>query len=346
MERLPKELEIAPALRAAIMRHAPLQVFAQSITTIGLYAGGVILAITINSYYVWGIVWLVNGFLLSGFLGAAHDCSHSTFTKFRLLNRVAGVIWCVPLLLNFSLYKNFHLTHHKYSGGEEDTEPNGLFPTFLAYLKHLPTTGFFTSMWLMSLASLRGRFPNFVERNQAQRNVQVDTIVLIVWVMTACVLTIIWPKMMAEAYWIPVIVAYPMIFLTSLPEHYGCDAGTNPRTNVRTIASNALFRWFFWNGNFHAEHHAHPGVPSCNLPLLHSQISSQFKFRERSYIRFHLQLISNLILGRPQNYNGTKYVADSTVRINYAMKNQDTDNHVGITESTHNYKNGKGTKQS
>src|SRR6056297_1209114 len=43
-------------------------------------------------------------FILSGFLNAAHDCVHRRHFSTRSANRLAGVIWCTPLLINFTLY--------------------------------------------------------------------------------------------------------------------------------------------------------------------------------------------------------------------------------------------------
>jgi fatty acid desaturase len=92
---------------------------------------------------------------------------------------------------------------------------------------------------------------------------------------------------------------FPMVFFTSLPEHYGCDPGDDPWRNTRTVKSTRLYGLLFWNGNFHAEHHLVPGIPSWNLPMLHARVGDKFAYVEGSYIRFHARLVRALLSGRP-----------------------------------------------
>src|SRR5438105_1009878 len=60
-------------------------------------------------------VWPVMGLVLAGFLNAAHDCAHGTFANSKIGNRVGGILWSTPLLINFTLFKYAHLTHHRFT---------------------------------------------------------------------------------------------------------------------------------------------------------------------------------------------------------------------------------------
>ena len=46
------------------------------------------------------------------------------------------------------------------------------------------------------------------------------------------------------------------------------------RLNARTIRMNPVFRFLYWNMNFHVEHHMFPMVPYHALPALHAEIAA------------------------------------------------------------------------
>jgi fatty acid desaturase len=295
----------------------------QLLFILGGYAGLAYVGALGRSPALWLLVWWFQGVILSGFLGAAHDCAHGKFVHGRVANHVIGAVWASLVFFNFSLYKYFHLKHHRYTAVDGDTEPNGLFPNLWSYLKHLPTTSFFLSFWKMSIESAMGHFPDFVATPEAKRDVQLDNILQLMWFLTALLLTILWPKFMALYYWAPMAFYFPMVFLTSLPEHYGCDQGNDVQRNTRTVTSNWMFRLVFWNGNYHAEHHLYPNIPSWNLPRLHKLIGHRFSFVEKSYIRFHLRLIWDLLNGHRQNARASTEVPDPSKRINYTPQPPD-----------------------
>jgi fatty acid desaturase len=56
--------------------------------------------------------------------------------------------------------------------------------------------------------------------------------------------------------------------------------------------------WFFWNSNYHAVHHLHPGVPSFRLPQLHEQIKDRCQYVERSYLGWHARFLAGLLRRR------------------------------------------------
>ncbi len=44
------------------------------------------------------------------------------------------------------------------------------------------------------------------------------------------------------------------------------------RLNARTIQMNPVFRFLYWNMNYHVEHHMFPMVPYHALPRLHAEL--------------------------------------------------------------------------
>ncbi|RVE87070.1 fatty acid desaturase family protein [Sinorhizobium meliloti] len=273
----------------------------QSSVSIGSYILLISVGFYAESYLIWIVVWTLCGFILACCLGASHDCAHGTFVRNRAANRYCGAAWSALVLFNFTIYKCYHLEHHRKTGIDGDTEPHGEFGTIWNYLANLPTLSFFSSFWMMSIRVFFRRFPHFVRTSADRRAALVDNIFLVAWVAAIAVAVLVWPDIVIKAYLVPLLVYFPMVFLTSLPEHYGCEENGDIFANTRNVISNRVFRFYFWNGNYHADHHLYPRVPSWNLPLLHRLVGNRFRFEERSYVAFHARLIASLSLaGRGQ----------------------------------------------
>jgi fatty acid desaturase len=58
-----------------------------------------------------------------------------------------------------------------------------------------------------------------------------------------------------------------------VPQHAGLPENVlDHRLNSRTIYMNPVFRFLYWNMNYHVEHHMFPMVPYHALPKLHEVI--------------------------------------------------------------------------
>ena len=107
-----------------------------------------------------------------------------------------------------------------------------------------------------------------------------------------------WPRVIREArVWMLIYAALllicwlthsllPLLFI-GLPSFYGAwlyvffgltqHAGMpenvlDHRLNCRTVMMNPVFRFLYWNMNYHLDHHMYPMVPYHALPALHEAI--------------------------------------------------------------------------
>ena len=65
-------------------------------------------------------------------------------------------------------------------------------------------------------------------------------------------------------------------FLLGAPQHAGLmDDVPDFRLCCRTYTTNGLFRFLYWNMNYHIEHHMYPVVPCYNLKKLHKTIKHE-----------------------------------------------------------------------
>ena len=90
-------------------------------------------------------------------------------------------------------------------------------------------------------------------------------------VVAACVASSsIWPLMfigLPSFYGAWLYVFFGLTQHAALPEN-----ALDHRLNSRTIYMNPVFRFLYWNMNYHVEHHMFPMVPFHALPRLHEEI--------------------------------------------------------------------------
>jgi fatty acid desaturase len=72
-------------------------------------------------------------------------------------------------------------------------------------------------------------------------------------------------------------------------EHEGLSSQGHMLQRTRSVYSTKLFRWFWWNMNFHAEHHAWPSVPFHQLKVVNELLLDHDFNNERSYFSFFLK---------------------------------------------------------
>ena len=62
-----------------------------------------------------------------------------------------------------------------------------------------------------------------------------------------------------------------------LTQHAGlAEDVLDHRLNSRTVYMNPVFRFLYWNMNYHVEHHMFPMVPYHALPALHAEMKADY----------------------------------------------------------------------
>ena len=303
-QTIPAAIALDDAVFKELLTPQPWRVFAQSLIHLSAYGLLAYLGSQMNLWWTWLIIWWFQGAILTGFSAAAHECLHGNFIKSPRIDRIAGIFWATLTGFNFSLYKSYHLQHHQFTRVPGDTEEGGNFDHAWEYLSELPI--FFGLMGYFAILSMRswfGEFPGFVRSANARRAVQIDGIIQFTWFLAVVLLACWQPMFVLYFYLCPLIIHFCMVYWVSLPEHYGCEMSANPLANTRTISSNFLVRFFYWNANYHAEHHAFPSVPSYHLGRLHQLVGQHFQFQERSYLLFHLKVLRDLIQRQSKRAN-------------------------------------------
>ncbi len=262
-----------------------------------IYLGAVVACLRWPHPAVWIPAWLVMAMILNGAISASHEGVHGNLIRANWANRALAEYWSVAVLLNFSLYRAYHLEHHRRTRLEGDPEPQTSFANVLGYLVVFPITGLYSllQLWLTSAASLVGWFPAYVRTGRQRRNIRLDAGLVLAASAGAVAWGVVDLRSFLIAWGFPMLVSSAVFSVTVLPEHYGCARVLDPLRSTRSTRSNALVRYLYWNNNFHAEHHLIPSVPYLRVGRLSELLGDRVVNQARSYTRWHLGLIRELL---------------------------------------------------
>jgi fatty acid desaturase len=87
-----------------------------------------------------------------------------------------------------------------------------------------------------------------------------------------------------------------MTIYFGLTQHAGlAEDVLDHRLNSRTVYMNPIFRFIYWNMNYHVEHHMFPMVPYHALPRLHEAIKADCPTPYRSSIEAYREIIPAIL---------------------------------------------------
>lgn len=243
---------------------------------IAVHAGGAVIGLAIDRWYVWLAVWAVQAVNMLGMVAMTHEAVHSHYVGSRRANRVIGTIAGLVLLTNFEIYKSRHIGHHADTCGPDDTEGEpykftarwqilAAFATGgIAYILSLPMLGFWVSF---------GGRPSWATSAGARRRIRINQLWWLATVAALIAIATVDLRSVAFVWLIPValFLSGPFVFVL-MPEHYDAPGPGIVTSNTRTCVSNPLMRFIFLNTNLHTAHHDKPIVPWTGLPAHHENL--------------------------------------------------------------------------
>lgn len=243
---------------------------------------------------------LLHGVVLSFLFCPLHESVHETAFRSRWLNRWVGRVAGALLVLPPRWFRLYHLAHHRHTQDPaRDPELAGAAPMGLAaYLLRVSGLPY----WREAAANLLRHAAGTVDAPFVPARLRPE----IVREARACLALYAGVAAAAIAagsalpllLWVgPALLGQPALRLVLLAEHTGCPRVGRMLENTRTTLTAAPLRFLTWNMPFHAEHHAHPGVPFHALPMVHARIAGSHGVLERGYGRFHGGLLRRLAGG-------------------------------------------------
>ncbi|MHC6081733.1 fatty acid desaturase family protein [Ralstonia solanacearum] len=249
-------------------------------TAIGVAGALAVWAWTLQSW------WALPAFLLYAGLYAGpadsrwHECGHGTAFKTRWMNDTLYQVAAFMLLRQPTVWRWSHARHHT------DTLVTGRDPEIAVprppSLLYLGLALFNLRGGLRELRAVlrhaRGTVgaaeATFVPATEHRKVVREARAWLALYaaIAVACVATrSILPALLVGP--VPALAGAWLYLFFGLPQHAGLPENVlDHRLNCRTVYMNPVFRFLYWNMNYHVEHHMFPMVPYHALPRLHDAI--------------------------------------------------------------------------
>jgi fatty acid desaturase len=262
-----------------------------------------------GGFHFWGTWWCVPFFICYGVLYGSstdsrwHECGHGTAFRTRWLNDLVYQVASFMIMREPTIWRWSHARHHTNTlmvGRDPEivaTRPPRLFQIALYFFGITTVPKALHRLVIHAAGRLTDEEKTFVpeiERPKVYRTAR------------------IWLAIHAA---VPAFAVYlgswlPLMYVGVLPTMYGAwlavyfgltqHAGMaedvlDHRLNSRTVYMNPVFRFVYWNMNYHVEHHIFPMVPYHALPKLHAVILPDMPKPCGSTIEAYREIIPALI---------------------------------------------------
>jgi fatty acid desaturase len=234
------------------------------------------------AFHFWGHWAAAPFFALYGVLygGASdsrwHECAHGTAFKTDWMNEAVYLIACVLMLREPTVWRWSHARHHTDTliVGRDPEISNPRPTNFLVLLLDLFALRT-TAMTLYTLALHACGRVTAAERTLIPecdyRKVfwaaRIGLCLIATLIGTCSAVGSVLPAMFVG---LPTLYGSPFGVFMATTQHAGlAEDVLDHRLNSRTVYMNVVFRFLYWNMNYHLEHHLFPMVPFHALKRLH-----------------------------------------------------------------------------
>jgi fatty acid desaturase len=258
--------------------------------------------------WFWGHWPAIIAFVCYGVLyGSAsdsrwHECGHGTAFKTRWMNDVVYQIACFMILREPTLWRWSHARHHTDTiiVGRDPEINIRRPPDFLGMVLNLfgLRTGLNALRGILRHAAGRiseeeRDFIPDMEQHKLFATARIYLAILAAVIAACLALHSILPAMLVG---LPTFYGAWLQVLFGITQHAGlAEDVLDHRLNSRTIMMNPVFRFIYWNMNYHVEHHMFPMVPFHALPALHEAVRAQCPPVYRSTLHAYREIIPALL---------------------------------------------------
>jgi fatty acid desaturase len=258
-------------------------------------------------YVFWGSWAAVLFFLVYGVLyGSAsdsrwHECGHRTAFKTQWMNDAVYQIACFMILREPEIWRWSHTRHHTDTiivGRDPEIiqpRPPDLVAMALSVFALKQGAAALRKLVIHAAGRLTDEEMTFVPDSERSKVYKVARIWLALFaaVIAACVATrSILPAMFVG---LPTFYGGWLTYYFGITQHFGlAEDVTDHRLNSRTVYMNPIFRFIYWNMNYHVEHHIFPTIPYHALPKLHEAVKADCPEPYPSTIAAYREIIPTL----------------------------------------------------
>lgn len=246
---------------------------------------GLLIGCGIAGFMLWGTWWAILPFALYGVIYGStsdsrwHEAGHGTAFKTDWMNNVLYEVASFMVLRESVPWRWSHTRHHSDTiivGRDPEIavpRPPSLRELAFAFFDVRTYPAYFRHIVMHSFGRLSPEEKTYIPEFEYGK-VFIRARVYVLIYLTAIALALYFRSILPLMY-----VGLPNLYGTWLMPIYGLTQHTglaenvlDHRLNCRTVYMNPINRFFYWNMNFHLEHHMFPLVPYHNLPRLHALI--------------------------------------------------------------------------
>ena len=192
-----------------------------------------------------------------------HDAAHGLLFENRRLNDWVGSwLLAYPVAASLTLYRPYHLTHHRHTQQAEDPD--------LGLSKPFPISR--RSLWRKVVRDLTGQTAFQRRREQFRRGLAVRGSLIANAALFALLAFAGYWWLYPVLWLLPLATWYQLVTrIRNIAEHAVVPDNDDPLRNTRTTLANPVERLFiapYWV-NYHLEHHLFMFVPCWRLPAAH-----------------------------------------------------------------------------
>ncbi|MCS7460929.1 fatty acid desaturase family protein [Paenibacillus doosanensis] len=251
-----------------------------------IWFGGLVL-LGYLAFLSWGTWWAVPAFLAYGILYATpgdsrwHECGHGTAFKTPWMNEVLYQIASFMVLRSATPWRWSHARHHTDTiivGRDPEiiTERPPIWKQLLLQVFHLYGGPIEIKRFLLhTFGKLEAQEKEYIPESQFKKTFWEARVymLIILGVIGACLYA--GSLLPAMFVFLPSFYGGIVVITFGITQHLGLyEDVLDHRLNTRTIYMNPVFRFLYWNMNYHTEHHMFPMVPYHALPKLHEEMKA------------------------------------------------------------------------
>ena len=283
---------------AELMRRNDLRGWTHTITHLGLFfVTGALAYLAFRNIdggnWPWSVPLLVLALFAHGTIGpfmgliAVHELQHRTVFQSRALNSFFEKVYAFISWSDYIWYQESHAIHHQATC-HADYDGEVPLPirfslrrwrVWLGLLAWNPSATWekLKLVWRHANGRIAGDWYNHVlpASNQAlrRRHRHWARTLLIGHGLLALVFVLLGHPFLIVVYTFGTFYCGWLGLLCTRPQHYGLNSNIPDfRQNTRTFTCSWLPAFYYWNMQYHLEHHMYPAVPFYNLPRLRKAI--------------------------------------------------------------------------
>ena len=303
-----EQFETRPLLAPEMLRTLITRRTFPSLVRLGLHLSAFVAvgtALALSAEHAWraALLSLLLAWLWSALFAPFHECTHRTAFRTARGNRIGAWLTSIPFGIAPSVYRTFHYEHHRYTQDvERDPELSG-DPRYAAWPPTVKTwlaamSGY--GLIMLKLRPLLGfafkpqgeweTFARWAPRiDDPVRLVFECRLLLTVWVVFILAALFVIPG----GGWLLFAAWFTHVFqvLWVVAEHTGLPLEGSILARTRSVASTPFVRFWWWNMNYHAEHHAWPSIPWHQLPAAHQIVTPQLESWVPGYFALHRSVL-------------------------------------------------------